>query len=85
MVEHPEELLRFRRDVFKKIKYGNIVMCSADVNIRDIPNMNMSQVMKVLRKGEKVQHVGIQDGWNKVKFPGESADEFGWVSGDYLV
>ncbi len=79
---HPSELLRFKKDVKKYLMYGNIVIATGDVNVRETPG---GEWMKVLREGEKTQQVGILDGWNKIKFPGTSEDEYGYVSGDYLA
>ena len=78
---YPEELIRFKRDVAKMIKYGNIVIATGDVNVRTTPGGN---IIRVLHAGEKVQLVGVDDGWNLIKIPVGEEDVIGYVSGSYL-
>ena len=78
---YPEEFYRFKKDVEKMIKYGNIVIATGDVNVRTGPG---GDIIRILHTGEKVQLVGVEDGWNLIKIPVEDEDVIGYVSGRYL-
>jgi len=78
---YPEEFVRFKKDVAEMIKYGNIVIATGDVNVRKSPG---GDIIRVLHTGEKVQLVGVDDGWNIIKIPVDEDDVLGYVSGNYL-
>ncbi len=56
-----------------------VIQCSTTVNFRSLPNTS-SQVLASLTNGQKVDVIGIAQGWYKVEVDGAK----GFVSADYL-
>ena len=63
----------------KKEESGHMITCTSPVNVRDAAS-SQSHVIGELAKGDRVEKIGEDGGWIKIRYQGQEA----WVYEDYM-